>query len=394
GQALKEDDLPDLWPWLDSGLEDKEVDNWANQTDPLLSRHIPNSAESARIEEEDMRRAAAEGISTAPFPTYRRPRQSPRLRIAFIALAIFAVLAMIADGILLSLAFGHSQHTSSTPAGPPSLTLSTAQVSTGQTVQATISHFTPKTKVLLTHDIQEAVQTTSGSAIIAIDADGNATASVVIDTGWGPGFHLLFAEVISTRYTASASLQIINQGPTPPPRLVLKPNSIDFGVAVQGANSSQNLTLSNAGGGSITWTASSNKSWLQVSPPQGIFSNSQTIVVAAQRSGLKPGDYKGTITFSSNVGASQKLDVQMTVRQISPNAGPVLSLTPAVLSFTTSDGNPQTQTQSLIISNPGSQTLNWSLSVSDPANQSSQNALFHMLGEKANWLSTSPASGT
>lgn len=392
--ALKDADLPDLWPWLDSGLEDKEVDNWANQTDPLLSRHFPNSAESARIEEEDMRRAAAEGIPTAPFPTYRRPRQSPRLRIAFIALAIFAVLAMIADGILLSLALGHSHHTSNAPSGPPTLMLSSTQTTSGQTVQVTISHFTPQTKVLLTHDIEEAVQTTSGSAIIPIGSDGGATASVMIDVTWGPGFHLLFAEDILTRYTASATLQIIGQGPTPPPRLMLQQNSIDFGAAIQGANSIQNLTLLNSGGGSIIWTANSSKSWLQVSPPQGMFSKSQTIVIAAQRSGLKPGDYKGTITFASNVGASQRLDVQMTVRQLSPNAGPVLSLTPAVLSFTTSDGNPQTQTQVLTISNPGSQTLNWSLSVSDPASQSSQNALFHMLSEKTDWLSTNLVSGT
>jgi hypothetical protein len=376
-------------------LEDKEVDNWANQTDPLLSRHFPNSAESARIEEEDMRRAVAEGISTAPFPTYHRPRKLSRLRIVFIALAIIAVLAMLVDAILLSFVFNHSHHTSNAPVGPPSLTLSSNQASNGQTVKVTISHFTPQTKVLLTHDIQEPVQTTSGSAIILIGSDGNATTSVIIDDTWGPGFHLLFAEDISTRYTASATLQIINAGPTPPPRLVIQNTSIDLGTAYQGANTIQNVTLLNAGGGSITWTASSSKAWLQISPPQGMFSKSQTIVIAAQRTGLKPGNYSGTITFTSNVGNQPPaIHVSMTVKQLPPNAGPVLSLTPAVLSFVTSDGNPQTQAQNLTISNPGSQTLNWSVSLSDSSNQSSQNALFHMLGSKANWLSTNLSSGT
>jgi hypothetical protein len=394
GRAAKDADLPDLWPWLDTELEDKEVDNWADQTDPLLSRHIPNSAESARIEEEDMRRAAAEGITTAPFPTYRRPRQSPRLRGAFIALAIFAVLAMIADGILLSLALGHAHHTDNASAGPPALTLSSHQANSGETLKLVISHFTPATSVLLTHDIQEAVQTTSNSAIIPIDSQGNATASIIIDNTWGPGLHLLFAEDILTRYTASATLQITNGGISRPPRLDIQEKSIDLGPAVQGANTIHHLTLLNDGDGSISWAASSNSPWLQVSPLQGVFSKSQTIVIAAQRAGLKPRDYSGTITFSSNVGTSQVLHVQMTVRPLQPNAGPVLSLTPAVLSFTTADGNAQTLTQVLTISNPGSQTLNWSVSVSDPASQSNQNSLFHMPGAKSDWLSTDLASGT
>src|SRR5438105_7632288 len=84
--------LPDYWPWLDEDTEDKESDIWANRTDPLISRRIPTSAESARIEEEDMRRAQADGISTAQFPIPFIKRQSSRLRIAFIALAIFALV--------------------------------------------------------------------------------------------------------------------------------------------------------------------------------------------------------------------------------------------------------------------------------------------------------------
>lgn len=395
GRAVKDADLPDLWPWLDTEIEDKEVDNWANQTDPLLSRHFPDSAEAARIEEEDMRRAAAEGISTAPFPTYRRPRHSPRLRAAFIALAVFAVLAMIVDGILLSFAFGRSNHTTSQPAGPPALTLSSNQAGIGDKLKLAISHFAPSTQVFLTHDIEESVQTASGSSIVPIDSHGNATATIVIDDTWGPGFHYLFGEDIQTRYTASATLQIMGLGPTPPPRLIIQGGgTIDLGAAVQGANTIRNLTLLNDGGGSITWTASSNASWLQVSPPQGMFSKSQTIVIAAQRGGLKPRDYSGIITFSSNVGASQAVHVQMTVRSLSPGAGPVLSLTPAVLSFTATDGNTQTLSQMLTVSNPGSKMLSWSLSVTDPATQSSQNALFHMLGAKADWLSTDLTSGT
>ena len=100
--------LPDYWPWLDDDTEDKESDIWANRTDPLISRRIPTSSESARIEEEDMRRALADGISTAQFPIPFMRRHSSHLRIAFIALAIFALIALIVDGILLNVAFNHS----------------------------------------------------------------------------------------------------------------------------------------------------------------------------------------------------------------------------------------------------------------------------------------------
>src|SRR5437667_1719061 len=97
--------LPDYWPWLDEDTEDKESDIWANRTDPLISRRIPTSAESASIEEEDMRRAQADGISTVQFPIPFVRRHSSHLRIVFIALAIFALVALIVDCILLNFAF-------------------------------------------------------------------------------------------------------------------------------------------------------------------------------------------------------------------------------------------------------------------------------------------------
>ena len=57
-----------------------------------------------------MRRALADGISTAQFPIPFLRRNSSRLRIAFIALAIFALMALIVDGILLNVAFNHPHY--------------------------------------------------------------------------------------------------------------------------------------------------------------------------------------------------------------------------------------------------------------------------------------------
>src|SRR5579885_748806 len=66
-QAEQGQRVPDLWPWLqDSDAEESENDIWDNRPDTMLHRRFPNSAESARIEEEDMRRAIADGWITRP----------------------------------------------------------------------------------------------------------------------------------------------------------------------------------------------------------------------------------------------------------------------------------------------------------------------------------------
>src|SRR6266853_2712508 len=333
--------LPDYWPWLDEDTEDKESDIWADRTDPLISRRIPTSAESASIEEEDMRRAMADGISTTQFPIPFVRRHSSRLRIVFIVLAIFALLALIVDGILINVAFNHPHHDNTTPGGFPTLTLSPNAASVGNPVYFSLKHFAPSTRVVLTHDLQEPMEI-NGSSSVKTNAQGVATFSLVIDPTWGPGFHSIVAEDVISRYTASADLQITGEGPTPPPHLLITTTPINMEAGVVGANTIRPFTLANSGGGSITWSANSNRSWLLVAPSQGIFSQAQTISLAVQRVGLKPGDYTGTITISSNVSPAQHIEVDMTVSPLPPNAGPVLALAPALLSFTATDGEQNT----------------------------------------------------
>jgi len=385
-------DMPDLWPWLDIDAEDKDSDIWANRTDPLISRHIPTSAESARIEEEDIRRAKAEGISTAQVPISRKDRHSSRIRIGFIALAIFALIALSVDGILLIM-INHSRHNDNGAGGPPTLTLSQNFANIGDRVQLLIAHEAPLTQVALTHDIQEPVQVNSGSSLINIDSTGSAKASLVIDTNWGPGFHLIVAEDVSTRYTASATLQITGRGPTPPAHLLIDSSPLNLGAAVVGANTISSLKLQNSGGGSISWSASSDQPWLLVSPSQGLFSESQTISIAAQRVGLNQGDYQGFLRITSNVRTPVKIAVDMTVLPLPANAGPVIALSPALLSFTAIDGGPNPPAQSLAISNPGSSTLDWSLASSDPLTVTTQVSLLHAGGSNCDWLSAVPTSG-
>ncbi len=369
--------LPDYWPWLDEDSEDKESDIWANRTDPLISRRIPTSSESARIEEDDIRRAQTDGISTAQFPIPFIKRHSSRLRIAFITLAIFALVALLVDGILLNFAFNQPHH-----GGPneyPTLTLSINAAPPGSKVTVTLNHFSPSTRVVLTHDIQVPILI-SGSSSITTDALGSAKFPMVIDSTWGPGFHLIVAEDVSSRSTASANLQITGEGITHPAHMLIDTTPLALGADYVGTNTIRPLLLANSGGGSISWSANSDASWLLVAPSQGIFSQQEGISVAVQRVGLKPGDYHGSITISSNVSPPQHIEVDMSVRPLPPNAGPVLAVSPALLSFTASDNQLNIPSQTLTVSNPGSQALNWSLTP--------------VQGLSCPWLNVSPSTGT
>ncbi|HCJ35795.1 MAG TPA: hypothetical protein DHV65_16055 [Ktedonobacter sp.] len=388
--------IPDLWPWLyqDSDADESESVNWANRTDPLLARHFPNSAEVARIEEEDLRRAMAEGLVTLPLlPQQAHPAPYRRVRMTFVVLVILAIIASVLDGILISVAFLHPRHAGNALNGPPSLTLSSNAVRIGQMVTVRIRHFSSSTNVYLTHDIQEAVQLITGSSLVKVGPNGSTDVAMLIDSSWTPGYHTIEAEDVATRYTASTTLQITGAGPTRPSHLLIDTTMLDFGADYQGANTIQSLTLHNSGGGSISWAANSDQPWLLLSPPQGIFSASQTIAVAVERANLKVGDYKGMITFSSNIGAVERVSVHMTVRALPANPGPVLEVTPPVLSFTALDGGSDPAAQALTISNPGSQSLSWSITGNNQIPMGSQSLLLLMLDNTSNWLSTDQSSG-
>jgi hypothetical protein len=320
------------------------------------------------------------------FPT-RKPQRNRR-RIRFIALlaAALVIAALVISPLLLF------KHSSTGGAVFPTLTLSSNPAIVGQKVLFTLSHVTPSTKVVLTHDSQPIL--INGSPFIISDSKGDANFSLSIDDHWGSGSHFIGAEDVATRKTVSAYLQIIGQGSTQlPPSLFIATKPIHMGADIVGANTVRSLNLVNSGGGSITWSASSNRPWLLVSPTQGTFSQNQTISLAVQRAGLKAGFYTGSITLSTNVSPSQSIQVDMKVQSLPQKAAPVLALPPALLSFTATDGQPNASPQSLIISNPGSIPLHWSLSINTIAILANQYSLTQAQTFICNWLSATPNEG-
>lgn len=355
------------WPWFNATAEDEtenELDLWQDTTDPLAARHRPTIAEAEPIEQADLERITFEERPTLASPVVTRQKRRRGLtfwHFLFAALVVLVVLVLVVDGLLLTLAFHNAAHRSAPAGGPPALILSTNTAQAGESVSVQLVHFAPMTDVALTHDVQESLFTARAAATLAIGTDGQASTSFTVNSNWSPGFHLIVAEDVATRNTASAMLQVNGASASSPPHLLLASSSIDLGSAVQGANTIQPLVLRNSGSGSISWSASSDQPWLQIAPAQGMFSTGQTISVAAQRSKLAAGDYSGTITLFSNVSAPVQLKVSMQVSALPLDAGPVISLVPPLLDFTTTDGSTTPLSQAVTLSNPGQQTLYWEL---------------------------------
>jgi hypothetical protein len=158
--------------------------------------------------------------------------------------------------------------------------------------------------------------------------------------------------------TASADLQLTKVSPV----LALNVTSLDFGETA----TTKPFTISNtATGTTLDWSVTENASWISVNPASGsITSNSASVTVTVDRTGLNPGNYTETITVSSN-GGSETMEVKMTVQ------GPLLVLSNNSLNFGTSASS-----MTFTVKNGGIGTISYNTVYS------------------ASWLSVNPASGT
>jgi outer membrane protein assembly factor BamB len=121
----------------------------------------------------------------------------------------------------------------------------------------------------------------------------------------------LFAGVWSGSSNSAAGTVRAWSIPTSPV-LGLSPKSLSFSATAGGANpAAQSVNVTNQGAGSLTFTASSNSSWLNVTPTTGTAPT--TLSVQPNISGLAAGTYTGTITVTPNSGAAQTISVTLTV---------------------------------------------------------------------------------
>lgn len=155
-----------------------------------------------------------------------------------------------------------------------------------------------------------------------------------------------------------------------PPAIGASPTSLTFAATQGGVNpANQTLTISNTGGGTLTWSVSDNAAWLTASPISG--TGNGTVTLTAATGSLAAGSHTGTITIAATGATSVTVPVTFAVA-----APPTIGMSPSSLSFTAQQGGGNPAAQTLNISNTGGGTLSWSAT------------------PDTTWLAASPSSAT
>jgi predicted phage tail protein len=158
-----------------------------------------------------------------------------------------------------------------------------------------------------------------------------------------------------------------------PPAIGLSPTSLSF-TAQQGSGNpaAQTVTVSNTGGGTLTWAANDTAAWLALSPASG--SGNGALTLTATTGSLTAGSYSGSVTVSATGANPVTIPVAFTVTPAP--VPPAIGLSPTSLSFTAQQGSGNPAAQTVTVSNTGGGSLNWSVS------------------HDATWLSHTPNTGT
>jgi hypothetical protein len=116
---------------------------------------------------------------------------------------------------------------------------------------------------------------------------------------------------VSNTQTVAVSLTVV----TPPPSISVSASSFSF-VAITGQTTpSQTLSVVNGGYGTFTYSASSDSSWLLVSPASGSTPGSNTVSINA--SGLAVGTYNGHVTIAANGVPNSPVSIPVSLQVFS-----------------------------------------------------------------------------
>jgi len=234
----------------------------------------------------------------------------------------------------------------------------------------------------------DARATTSGGGnwLSVSPASGNApsTASVSVNlAGVPPGTYYGTvtissgsADVTNTPQTVSVTLTVASVTPA----IGVTASSLSF-AADAGTNPlAQSFTVNNTGSGSLSWTATattaSGGAWLSITPASGSAGTSVQVTVSS--AALAIGAYSGTITITSSSLGISNPTVTIPVSLLVRSTAPLMAVTPASLSFSSTPGGAAPPAQTVSLVNTGAGVLNWAATVTTSG---------------GNWLIVSPLSG-
>ena len=208
-------------------------------------------------------------------------------------------------------------------------------------------------------------------------ASGTGTGTVTVSVTTGTLTAGSYSGTVTMSATGASSVTVpvtftVAAAPVPP-AIGASPTSFSFAATQGGANpATQTVSISNTGGGTLSWTASDNAAWLTLSPASGTGNGTVTLTVATGT--LTAATYSGTITLAATGASSMTVPVTFTVT--TAPVPPTIGASPTSLSFTAQQGGGNPIAQTLNISNTGGGTLSWSAS------------------PDTTWLAVSPASDT
>lgn len=208
-------------------------------------------------------------------------------------------------------------------------------------------------------------------------ASGTGTGTVTVSTnisGMTAGSYSVPITIAATGATNAPQTVTVSLMVTAQAAIGFSPTSMGF-TATQGgaAPASQALTISNTGGGTVSWTVSDDATWLTPSPTSGTGSGFSMINIST--TGLAAGTYSATVTINASGATNTPRTIPVTLT-ITAAAMPTISRTPSALTFTATQGGANPANQTVTITNSGTGTLSWTAS------------------DNAAWLTVTPTSGT
>ena len=159
------------------------------------------------------------------------------------------------------------------------------------------------------------------------------------------------------------------------PVLSVSPATVSF-IATQGGTDPSPATanVTNNGSGTLSFSASSDASWLSVSPSNG--NAPQSLQMSAAVGALAAGMYTGHVTVTAAGAQGSPATVTVTFNVSPPPPPPTLSVSSTAVTLNGTAGSATNPSSNVTVSNSGTGTLNFDAS------------------SDASWLGASPGSGT
>jgi P pilus assembly chaperone PapD/pimeloyl-ACP methyl ester carboxylesterase len=129
------------------------------------------------------------------------------------------------------------------------------------------------------------------------------------------------AQVVVQAAAGSDSITFMASPPPAPPTISLSSTQLQFAYTTGGASPvAQTVNVANSGGGTLTWSATSNMPWLAAT------SSSSSLTVSVSPSGLSTGPHNGAITVSAS-GATNSPQTISVALMVSGTSGLAASIT-------------------------------------------------------------------